>query len=404
MGTSKNLQPQLAGRKTVFENRRILNVFEDRRKQFDAPDNEDLRFLEVSTYLYRKVRPSPNKNKWHDMCITIHILNDATTKQDILAVTMPLSQVPKSPLVPAGYAGQSPKPPQNNFAAQLGDGAQPNTPSATTEHDTDFDFFDFLDILNPLQHIPVVSTFYRELTGDELHPASRIVGGTLYGAIPGAVSAVLNTVTEGLTGKDIGEHIADAFFGEDDSPKTAQKAPPQPPNTPPTPDTDQITANDPTAGVVKTGNAALAALYQDLRQTGTPATAPQKPTAPTPTADTTLAAFTRPGEQPPPQNGAFFVENDRKWFHLKQAGGQQFAKSVRVQPPSFSPRRALVDDPITQSIEQSRATENSLMSPVQNYQTPPPPAELAAQMLRNLDRYEALKADKPTQSTQRNKP
>ena len=41
MGTSKNLQPQLAGRKIVFENRRILDVFEDRRKQFDALDDED---------------------------------------------------------------------------------------------------------------------------------------------------------------------------------------------------------------------------------------------------------------------------------------------------------------------------------------------------------------------------
>ena len=41
LDTSKNLQPQLAGRKTVFENRRILEVFEDRRKQFDAPDDED---------------------------------------------------------------------------------------------------------------------------------------------------------------------------------------------------------------------------------------------------------------------------------------------------------------------------------------------------------------------------
>ena len=313
-------------------------------------------------------------------------------------MTMPLSHVPKS--APAGYVGQPPTPPQKNFAAQLGDGVQPNTPPATTEQDTDFDFFDFLDILNPLQHIPVVSTFYRELTGDELHPASRIVGGTLYGAIPGAVSAILNTVTEGLTGKDIGEHIADAFFGEDDTPKMAQKAPPPTANTDQT--KDQITANDSTTGEVKTGNAALAALYQDLRQTGTPATAPKKPTAPT--THTTLAAFTRPGEQTPPQNSAFFVENDRKWFHLKQAGSQQFTKAVRVQPPSFSPRRALVDDPITQSIEQSRATENNLMSPVQNYQTPPPPAELAAQMLRNLDRYEALKANKPTPSTQRDKP
>ena len=42
--TSQNLQPLLAGRKTVFENRRIRDVFEDRRKQFDAPDDEDRGF------------------------------------------------------------------------------------------------------------------------------------------------------------------------------------------------------------------------------------------------------------------------------------------------------------------------------------------------------------------------
>ena len=36
-----HLSPLLAGRKTVFENRRILRVFEDRRKRFDAPDDED---------------------------------------------------------------------------------------------------------------------------------------------------------------------------------------------------------------------------------------------------------------------------------------------------------------------------------------------------------------------------
>ena len=45
--TSKNPAPKLAGRKTVFENRRIRDVFEDHRRQFDAPDDEDLRFLEV---------------------------------------------------------------------------------------------------------------------------------------------------------------------------------------------------------------------------------------------------------------------------------------------------------------------------------------------------------------------
>ncbi len=27
-------------------------------------------------------------------------------------------------------------------------------------------FWDFVDIVNPLQHVPVINTIYRELTGD----------------------------------------------------------------------------------------------------------------------------------------------------------------------------------------------------------------------------------------------
>ncbi|MBT5663730.1 MAG: hypothetical protein HOJ06_00205, partial [Rhodospirillaceae bacterium] len=37
-------------------------------------------------------------------------------------------------------------------------------------------FGDVLDIINPLQHIPVVSTLYRELTGDEISPGARMAG------------------------------------------------------------------------------------------------------------------------------------------------------------------------------------------------------------------------------------
>ncbi len=33
-----------------------------------------------------------------------------------------------------------------------------------------FSFGDIVDIINPLQHIPVVSTIYREMTGDDIGP------------------------------------------------------------------------------------------------------------------------------------------------------------------------------------------------------------------------------------------
>ncbi|MEP4884867.1 MAG: hypothetical protein ABJ215_00715, partial [Alphaproteobacteria bacterium] len=38
-------------------------------------------------------------------------------------------------------------------------------------------FSTLLDIVNPLQHIPLVSSLYREITGDEISPSARIVGG-----------------------------------------------------------------------------------------------------------------------------------------------------------------------------------------------------------------------------------
>ena len=53
MDTSKNPQPLLAGRKGVFENRRIPEVFEDRRKRLDAPDDEDRGFYMLRLSMVR---------------------------------------------------------------------------------------------------------------------------------------------------------------------------------------------------------------------------------------------------------------------------------------------------------------------------------------------------------------
>ena len=43
----------------------------------------------------------------------------------------------------------------------------------------DVSFWDVLDIINPLQHIPLLSIVYREITGDTLHPTARVLGGAL---------------------------------------------------------------------------------------------------------------------------------------------------------------------------------------------------------------------------------
>jgi hypothetical protein len=77
-----------------------------------------------------------------------------------------------------------------------------------------FTFDDFLDIINPLQHIPVISTLYRELSGDQIAHMPRIFGGALFGGPIGAGAAVVNAALHQETGKDIGEHIV-ALFNED---------------------------------------------------------------------------------------------------------------------------------------------------------------------------------------------
>lgn len=67
-----------------------------------------------------------------------------------------------------------------------------------------FSFFDFLDIINPLQHIPIVNNIYREITGDKINNAARIAGGALYGGIIGAAVGVASAVSVNETGQDIG--------------------------------------------------------------------------------------------------------------------------------------------------------------------------------------------------------
>jgi len=74
-------------------------------------------------------------------------------------------------------------------------------------------FGDILDVINPLQHIPVVSTLYREWTGDEIDPIPRIAGGTLFGGVVGAITSLVNVIVDEISGSDIGEHAL-AFAGD----------------------------------------------------------------------------------------------------------------------------------------------------------------------------------------------
>jgi len=77
-----------------------------------------------------------------------------------------------------------------------------------------FAFGDFIDIINPLHHIPIVATIYRNLSGDQIGPVPRVIGGALWGRIAGFVAGAVNAVVEWWSGKDIGDHIYAAVFGD----------------------------------------------------------------------------------------------------------------------------------------------------------------------------------------------
>ena len=59
-----------------------------------------------------------------------------------------------------------------------------------------------------------MATFYRNWTGDQIGMAPRVIGGALWGRIGGMVSGIVNSLVEAFTGKDVGNHIYAAIFGE----------------------------------------------------------------------------------------------------------------------------------------------------------------------------------------------
>jgi hypothetical protein len=117
-----------------------------------------------------------------------------------------------------------------------------------------FGFRDILDIVNPLQHVPIISSIYRWITGDRPGEAARIAGDALYGGPIGVAVGVVGAALEDSKGRDVGEQVLAAVFGSDATPTriaaaaptalpasgpalvAAQPAaPPQPTATPPVP-------------------------------------------------------------------------------------------------------------------------------------------------------------------------
>lgn len=100
------------------------------------------------------------------------------------------------------------------------------TPPSETWGPEGFGFGDLIDVINPLQHIPFVSTLYRAVTGDTISPAARTLGGSLYGGPAGLVASVANLFVEGETGQDIGASVVAAIAPGEDTGRNAAETDP----------------------------------------------------------------------------------------------------------------------------------------------------------------------------------
>jgi hypothetical protein len=92
------------------------------------------------------------------------------------------------------------------------------TSTATKTGDQDESFFHhLLDVVNPLQHLPVIGTIYRAITGEHIGPVEKIAGDTLYGGLWGAVSSVADVALEQITGKSAEDTVLGWLRGSSDT-------------------------------------------------------------------------------------------------------------------------------------------------------------------------------------------
>jgi hypothetical protein len=83
--------------------------------------------------------------------------------------------------------------------------------------DGKFGWDDFLDVINPLQHIPIISQIYRAVTGDQINGAAELIGAFPLGPLGllGMAGAIVDLAVKDTTGKDIGSNVEAMIFGND---------------------------------------------------------------------------------------------------------------------------------------------------------------------------------------------
>jgi len=222
-----------------------------------------------------------------------------------------------------------------------------------------FSFSSFLDIINPLQHIPVVSTIYRAVTGDTIENGARLIGGALFGGPIGFLASVFNGIVDEETGNDLGGHALAALGFNDAAAKNSATGLAQ--NTPPlvielaesqippgTQNAAVASADEVPLGAltnltnrawgetapatIPSGNAARATIpYRSQKAEQPGQKGPQTtPMGAIPVTMAAPAADIQVSAQPATQAAA--PADDRKWFPANTQRGGLVTRSVGAQP------------------------------------------------------------------------
>jgi hypothetical protein len=253
-------------------------------------------------------------------------------------------------------------------------------------------FSDFLDIINPLQHLPVISSIYRAITGDEIGAGARAVGGMIYGGPVGMIAAGVTAMFEEASGGNVVTHIAslvrDVTGGDGEAPAATAAENPDDVRSA----AQKAAAVEPAAGPAPVQAAAVAlpaaAANRIAFRPGAPLGVPQAP--PTAQAPAAVQAAVLQAAQPQ----ATAAAASRGPAFAARPAALQFASSAA--PPAFpahpgrQPSHAVAGDrsPAQQqranpAVSQARQSQADRMLAqwaaqqvaLQNARMPPPAAE-----------------------------
>ncbi len=249
-------------------------------------------------------------------------------------------------------------------------------------------FKDILDTINPLQHLPVIGSIYRYLTGDEPSGGARIVGDALYGGPIGFGVGVVSTLLTDQDGRDVGERVLAGVFG---------------------PSGHEPSNNNTAVAAATPAPAPDPALAQPQTQTQARAQAAPIPLAPglaQPTSQTELAAtlyrsppaLAAPAASPEQNFVAQNAQFQRQLANSRPASGQVL--NSRPVPLELSgnllPLTRPAPSPVSKPAVQPQAPSLSAPQSAPGNATATPSANgaanpIAQKMLDALDKYERMK-------------